>query len=159
MCMKYYIIGDFAKRIAISSQTLRNWHKQGRLVPALVTPGGTRYYSQKQLNYYLKGYCYNDNDEDKNRVIVGYCNSHSSTSVEQQMLKIKEYLSDESQNIIIRLVGCDDESESNQQALSSLLRSYEPSEIIFCNDKPPEMVEQSNDIMEEDFKTKVTILN
>src|SRR5699024_4441215 len=106
MCMKYYIIGDFAKRIDISSQTLRNWHKQGRLVPALVTPGGTRYYSQKQLNYYLKGYCYNDNDEDKNRVIVGYCNSHSSTSVEQQMLKIKEYLSDESQNIIIMLVGC-----------------------------------------------------
>ncbi len=38
--MKYYSIGDFANKI-------------GTLKPSHVTEGGTRYYSQKQLNHFL----------------------------------------------------------------------------------------------------------
>lgn len=47
--LKYYSIGNFANRIGKSIQTLRNWDKKGELKPSHVTKGGTRYYSQKQI--------------------------------------------------------------------------------------------------------------
>jgi DNA-binding transcriptional MerR regulator len=50
-----YSIGKFAKEIGLSTKTLRNWHRDKQLIPAKVTPGGTRYYSDKQLEEYLNG--------------------------------------------------------------------------------------------------------
>jgi len=44
-----YSIGKFAKEIGVTTQTLRNWHKSGELIPFKITKGGTRYYSEKQL--------------------------------------------------------------------------------------------------------------
>ena len=46
-------IGKFAKEIGVTTTTLRNWHKSGELIPFKVTKGGTRYYSERQLNRYL----------------------------------------------------------------------------------------------------------
>ena len=51
--MKYYSIGEFATKIGKTVQTLRNWDKNGTLKPSHVTNGGTRYYSQEQLNHFL----------------------------------------------------------------------------------------------------------
>ncbi|MEF2820918.1 MAG: MerR family transcriptional regulator, partial [Clostridium sp.] len=51
--MKYYSIGKFATKIGKTVQTLRNWDKNGTLKPSHVTNGGTRYYSQEQLNHFL----------------------------------------------------------------------------------------------------------
>ena len=48
--MKYYSIGEFADKIGKTIQTLRNWDKNNTFKPAYVTAGGTRYYSQEQLN-------------------------------------------------------------------------------------------------------------
>ena len=48
-----YSIGKFAKEIGVTTQTLRNWHASRELIPAKVTKGGTRYYSEKQLKEYL----------------------------------------------------------------------------------------------------------
>ncbi len=48
-----YSIGKFSKEIGVSIQTLRDWHKSGELVPCKITNGGTRYYSDVQLNQYL----------------------------------------------------------------------------------------------------------
>ncbi len=46
-------IGKFAKKIGVTVHTLRNWDKEGSLIPTKVTAGGTRYYSEEQLkNYY-----------------------------------------------------------------------------------------------------------
>lgn len=45
--MEYYSIGKFAKMIVKTPQTLRAWHKESKLIPAHVTAGGTRYYSQE----------------------------------------------------------------------------------------------------------------
>ncbi|WP_461200501.1 MerR family transcriptional regulator [Anoxybacillus sp. TBDG-1] len=41
--MKYYSIGEFAKLIGRTEQTLRNWDKSNRLKPAYVAPCGFRY--------------------------------------------------------------------------------------------------------------------
>jgi len=51
--MKYYSIGQFAKLIGKTEQTLRNWDKSGVLKPSHVAPSGFRYYSQEQLNHFL----------------------------------------------------------------------------------------------------------
>lgn len=49
----YLKIGEFAKELGVSIQTLRNWDKVGTLKPEVVTAGGTRYYSKYQLTEYL----------------------------------------------------------------------------------------------------------
>ena len=67
--MKYYSIGQFAKLTNKTTQTLRNWDKNGVLKPHHVAASGYRYYSQEQLNHYLglKG------EKPKDRKVIGYC--------------------------------------------------------------------------------------
>ena len=49
-----YSISEFGKQIGVCNGTLRLWDKAGTLKPAFVSPGGTRYYSDEQLNNILK---------------------------------------------------------------------------------------------------------
>lgn len=42
-------IGEAAKWLGVSAQTLRRWEREGRLVPAQRTPGGQRRYDLAQL--------------------------------------------------------------------------------------------------------------
>lgn len=43
-----YTLNQFANKIGITPQTLRTWHKEGRLNPAFITNGGHRRYTHKQ---------------------------------------------------------------------------------------------------------------
>jgi excisionase family DNA binding protein len=43
-------IEDVAEMLGVSTQTLRNWEKQGKLVPATRTAGNHRRYSRSQIN-------------------------------------------------------------------------------------------------------------
>ncbi len=52
--MKLYGIGDFAKMIRVTQQTLRNWDKLGKLKPYYVNNSRYRYYSQTQLNKLMR---------------------------------------------------------------------------------------------------------
>ena len=47
--MAYMSIGKFSKEIGVTTQTLRNWHKEGKLIPDIITDSGTRYYSEEQV--------------------------------------------------------------------------------------------------------------
>ena len=67
--MKYYSIGEFAKEIGKAIQTLRNWDKKKILKPSHETQGGTRYYSQEQLNHFLGL----KSEKQINKKIIGYC--------------------------------------------------------------------------------------
>lgn len=49
----FYKIGEFADKIGVSISTLRRWDKEGKLKPAKITDGGTRYYSDYQLRTYV----------------------------------------------------------------------------------------------------------
>lgn len=51
--MEYYTVGKLASAIGKSITTLRNWDNKDVLKPHHVTKGGTRFYSQDQLNYLL----------------------------------------------------------------------------------------------------------
>jgi len=89
--MKYYSIGKFAEKIGKSIQTLRNWDKNGSLKPSHITDGGTRYYSQEQLNHFLgiKGI------ETKTKKVIGYCRVSSNKQkddLERQIENVKTYM-------------------------------------------------------------------
>lgn len=43
-----YTLNQFAAKIGVTPQTLRTWHKEGRLTPAFITDGGHRRYTHKQ---------------------------------------------------------------------------------------------------------------
>jgi putative resolvase len=88
--VKYYSIGQFAERIGVTQQTLRNWHKQGVFVPARIAESGYRYYSESQLRKTL------GTKPKKNRITVGYCRVSSpkqKNDLERQMETMRQYLS------------------------------------------------------------------
>ncbi|NLY42720.1 MAG: IS607 family transposase [Clostridiaceae bacterium] len=88
--MKYYSIGEFAKLIGKTEQTLRNWDKKGILKPHHVTSSGYRYYSQEQLNHFL-----GLKNIKPQRKIVGYCRVSSNKQkgdLELQVQYVKEYM-------------------------------------------------------------------
>ena len=89
--IKYYTIDKTA-------QTLRNWDKNDSLKPHHVKPGGTRYYSQEQLNHFL-GLKQNKQLIDKitnpevDRIVVLYNIFKIKGQIKQKM--IKELLDDD----------------------------------------------------------------
>ena len=46
-------IGKTAKKLGVTTTTLRNWHKENKLIPEKITTGGTRYYSEEQIYLYF----------------------------------------------------------------------------------------------------------
>lgn len=85
-----YKIGEFADKIGVTIQTLRNWDKDGKLKPAKVIEGGTRYYSEYQLNSYLGKPLYT-----RERLVLGYArvSTHSQKDdLERQIENIKTYM-------------------------------------------------------------------
>lgn len=89
--MKLYSIGNFAKEINKTVQTLRNWDKTNKLKPYFVSPSGHRYYSQEQLNHLL-GLQY---PKDKKKMVIGYCRVSSykqKDGLERQVNNMKQYL-------------------------------------------------------------------
>lgn len=71
--MGNYSIGEFAKKVGVSVQTLRNWHKNGELIPSHITNGGSRYYSSEQLDKLL-----GKTTSTKPRKVIGYCRVSSN---------------------------------------------------------------------------------
>jgi len=89
--MKLYPIGTFAELINRDPSTLRRWHKSGKLLPVNVSAGGTRYYSQEQLN------CFYGIDSTSKPVkkIIGYCrvSSHKrKDDLARQVENVKSYM-------------------------------------------------------------------
>ena len=84
-----YKIGEFAEKIGVTTQTLRNWDKEGKLKPAKVTDGGTRYYSEYQYKTYMGTPFYN-----REKLTILYCRVSSSKQkddLERQIQNVKTY--------------------------------------------------------------------
>lgn len=88
--MKKYSIGQFAKKINRTQQTLRNWDNNGKLKPAMVDPKtGYRYYTEKQLKEFY------GEVSNKERIVIGYCRVSSSKqkeALERQVENVRTYL-------------------------------------------------------------------
>jgi predicted site-specific integrase-resolvase len=89
--VEYYSIGKFSKLIGVTTQSLRNWDKIGRLRPHHISKSGYRYYSQEQL------YCYLgiNGENPKNKKVIGYCRVSSNKQkddLERQIENVKTYM-------------------------------------------------------------------
>lgn len=56
MTQKYLTISAAAKCLDVHPDTLRNWNRSGKFSPHHVSESGYKYYSQEQLNNFLKKY-------------------------------------------------------------------------------------------------------
>jgi predicted site-specific integrase-resolvase len=89
--MKLYPIGEFAKLINRNRMTLVRWHNDEKLIPAHISPKGTRYYSQEQLNHFygIGGTL------EKPRKTIAYCRVSSNKQkddLERQIENVKTYM-------------------------------------------------------------------
>ena len=88
--MKKYSIGQFAKKINKTQQTLRNWDKNGKLKPQVVdSDTGYRYYTEKQLKEFY------GEVSNKERLVIGYCRVSSAKqkeALERQVENVRTYL-------------------------------------------------------------------
>jgi hypothetical protein len=87
-----YKISEFAKKIGVSQDTLRNWDKDGILI-ANRTPTGRRFYTETQYQQYIKNLVI-ENEEDPKEITINLRIIEKSDNfiVEIQHLITKEYI-------------------------------------------------------------------
>lgn len=135
--MKYYSIGEFANRIGKTIQTLRNWDKKNILKPSHVTQGGTRYYSQEQLNHFLGL----KSEKQINKKIIGYCRvslHKQKDDLERQIENVKTYMYAKGYQFeIITDIGSG--INYNKKGLNQLIDMVTNSEVekivVLCKDR------------------------
>ena len=122
--MSLMSIGKFSKEIGISINHLRLLHKTGELVPVKITKGGTRYYSDEQLNNYL-----GLNKKDKKVILYARVSTkQQKDDLENQIKNLKEYAYSKGYNFeIISDIGSGINYE--KEGLRKLLEKINKSEI------------------------------
>lgn len=122
--MSLMSIGKFSKEIGISINHLRLLHKTGELIPFKITKGGTRYYSDKQLNDYL-----GLNEKDKKVILYArVSNKQQKDELENQIKNLKEYACSKGYNFeIISDIGSG--IDYKKEGLKKLLEKINNSEI------------------------------
>ena len=86
--MQLISIGKFAKKVGLTTASLRRMHQSGECVPYHITKGGTRYYSLDQL----KDFSTADKEE---KLVIGYCRVSTSSQkddLEIQINNVKSYM-------------------------------------------------------------------
>lgn len=87
---KYYAVGETAQKIGVTTQTLRDWDKTGKLKPHHVAESGFRYYSQEQINQII-----GKRGGIVEKKVIGYCRVNSpkqKDDLERQIDNVKTYL-------------------------------------------------------------------
>ena len=82
-------IGKFAKEVGLSVQHLRKLHDDNILIPDVITKGGTRYYSDEQLQAYL-----NKNNPQQELPVILYARVSTRSQKEdldKQVENLKSY--------------------------------------------------------------------
>lgn len=122
--MSLMSIGKFSKEIGISINHLRLLHKTGELVPVKITKGGTRYYSDKQLNDYL-----GLNEKEKKVILYARVSTkQQKDDLKNQIKNLKEYAYSKGYNFeIISDIGSG--INYKKEGLKELLEKINNSEI------------------------------
>ena len=86
--MQLISIGKFAKKVGLTTTSLRRMHQSGECIPYYITKGGTRYYSLDQLKDFSTA-------DKKEKLVVGYCRVSTSSqkdNLETQINNVKSYM-------------------------------------------------------------------
>lgn len=101
---KVYTLNQFAAKLGVTPQTLRTWHKEGRLTPAFITEGGHRRYTHKQYLEFV-----GETSNQTTKLNIGYVRVSSkkqSDDLARQAQLMENYLiSKEKPFKIIQSVG------------------------------------------------------
>lgn len=86
--MQLISIGKFAKKVGLTTASLRRMHESGECIPYHITKGGTRYYSLEQLKDFSTA-------DKKEKLVIGYCRVSTSSQkndLETQINNVKSYM-------------------------------------------------------------------
>lgn len=86
--MQLISIGKFAKKVGLTTASLRRMHQSGECIPYHITKGGTRYYSLDQLKDFSTA-------DKKEKLVIGYCRVSTSSQkddLEIQINNVKSYM-------------------------------------------------------------------
>lgn len=86
--MQLISIGKFAKKVGLTTASLRRMHKSGECIPYHITKGGTRYYSLDQLKDFSTA-------DKKEKLVIGYCRVSTLSQKDDlntQINNIKSYM-------------------------------------------------------------------
>lgn len=86
--MQLISIGKFAKKVGLTTASLRRMHESGECIPYHITKGGTRYYSLEQLKDFSTA-------DKKEKLVIGYCRvstSFQKDDLDAQINKVKSYM-------------------------------------------------------------------
>jgi len=86
----YLKVGEVAKQIGVTTQTIRDWEKKGVFKPKFVNESGTRFYTQKQVDIYL-----GVKEREREFKVIGYCRVSSPSQkddLERQVELMDTYL-------------------------------------------------------------------
>lgn len=99
-----YTLNQFAEKLGVTPQTLRTWHKEGRLTPAFITDGGHRRYTHKQYLDFI-----GDTSIQTTKLNVGYVRVSSkkqSDDLVRQAQLMENYLTSKGRPFkIIQSIG------------------------------------------------------
>lgn len=102
--MQLISIGKFAKKVGLTTASLRRMHQSGECIPYHITKGGTRYYSLDQLKDFSTA-------DKKEKLVIGYCRVSTSSQkddLEIQINNVKSYMYAKGYNFeIISDIGSD----------------------------------------------------
>lgn len=86
--MQLISIGKFAKKVGLTTASLRRMHKSGECIPYHITKGGTRYYSLDQLKDFSTA-------DKKEKLVIGYCRVSTLSQkddLDTQINNVKSYM-------------------------------------------------------------------
>lgn len=126
----YYAIGDAAKLIGVTIQTLRDWDRKGKLKPHHVAESGFRYYSQDQINQVIG---IRTNNIQKH--VVGYCrvsNAKQKDDLDRQIENMTMYLTAQGNpfEIISDIGSCIDYNKTGLQELIRQITMNQVSKVV-----------------------------
>lgn len=85
----FYTIHAASKILGVTPQTLRNWDRDGKLKPHHTSANGYRYYSQEQIDVFLRV------AKKAERIVIGYCRVSSvkqKDDLKRQEEAVRAYL-------------------------------------------------------------------
>ncbi|MGM9858866.1 MAG: IS607 family transposase [Bacilli bacterium] len=88
--MKYYSTKTVAQLLGVTSQTLRNWDREGKLKPSYIKSNGYRYYSEDSILSYTQ-----ERKTKKTLNVIGYARVSSQKQIDdlnRQIENLDTYL-------------------------------------------------------------------
>ena len=119
-------IGKFAKEVGLSVQHLRKLHDDNILVPDVITKGGTRYYSDEQLQAYL-----NKNNPQQDLPVVLYARvstRNQKDDLDRQIKNLKSYAISKGYSFEI-IIDIGSDINYTKQGLKQLIQKINNKEI------------------------------